>query len=99
MSTSEGLGANSVLVNAYVPQRFTFHSRSPYHSGHGGGATCFLSLSEFLSARDTLLRQRNREDTGASASPRSPPKSQEKATKTSATGESCVQPNKGEMSR
>src|SRR5439155_14319843 len=36
---------------------------------------------------------------GASASARSPPKSHEKATNTSATGESSVQPNKGEMSR
>src|SRR5205807_2580381 len=40
----------------------------------------------------------NREDTGASASARSLPKSQEKTTKTSATGESSVQPNKGETS-
>src|ERR1044072_5680198 len=103
MSINEGLGANSVLVKVYVPQRFTFHSRSPYHSGQGGiYATCFISFPESfpLRAHAASMKYRNREDTGASAaSAPSPPNSQEKATKTSATGESCVQPNNGEISR
>ena len=92
-----------MFVNAYVPHRFTFHSRSPYHSRarrHVGDLLHFFSrilagtgvgdVGEITEARGYWR---------FAASAPSPPNSQEKATKTSATGALAVQPNKGEMSR
>src|SRR6266566_2305662 len=47
----------------------------------------------------SIRDRRTNRDMGASASARSPPNNHEKATNTSATGESSVQPNSGETSR
>src|SRR2546430_2884053 len=34
-------------VKTYVPQSETLNSLSAYHSGQGGGATCFISFPEY----------------------------------------------------
>src|SRR5436309_12378513 len=53
-------------VNTYVPQRLTLNSLSAYHSGQGGGATCFISLPEYSvppKAAEVITPSRNRHDT------------------------------------
>src|SRR6516164_3914229 len=37
----------SCPTKAYVPQSETLNSLSAYHSGQGGGATCFISFPEY----------------------------------------------------
>src|SRR5437773_9302249 len=37
----------SCPTKTYVPQSETLNSLSAYHSGQGGGATCFISFPEY----------------------------------------------------
>src|SRR5207244_7697641 len=58
--------AHSVPVKMYVPQRLTLNSLSAYHSGQGGGATCFISFPEYsvpAKAAEAIAPSPNRHNT------------------------------------
>src|SRR5216110_536344 len=53
-------------VKTYVPQSETLNSLSAYHSGQGGGATCFISFPEYsvpAKAAEAITPIPNRHDT------------------------------------
>src|SRR5437867_10071090 len=53
----------SCPTKAYVPQSETLNSLSAYHSGQGGGATCFISFPEYsvpANAAEASARAPNR---------------------------------------
>src|SRR5881296_1068109 len=56
----------SCPTKTYVPQRLTLNSLSAYHSGQGGGATCFISFPEYsvpAKAAEAITPSPNRHDT------------------------------------
>src|SRR4029077_4242676 len=56
----------SCPTKAYVPQSETLNSLSAYHSGQGGGATCFISFPEYsvpAKAAEAITPNPNRHDT------------------------------------
>src|SRR5881396_1184422 len=56
----------SCPTKTYVPQRLTLNSLSAYHSGQGGGATCFISFPEYsvpAKAAEVITPSPNRHDT------------------------------------
>src|SRR6266700_4631132 len=58
--------AQSCPTKAYVPQSETLNSLSAYHSGQGGGATCFISFPEYsvpAKAAEAITPSPNRHDT------------------------------------
>src|SRR6266516_3495245 len=53
-------------VKTYVPQSETLNSLSAYHSGQGGGATCFISFPEYSTpakAAEAIIPDPNRHNT------------------------------------
>src|SRR6266699_4514946 len=56
----------SCPTKAYVPQSETLNSLSAYHSGQGGGATCFISFPEYSTpakAAEAIIPDPNRHNT------------------------------------